>query len=202
MKKLTIFTFIIFASLLSQKEEKLESCPSLGRSISSVEEKTELVCAQQEKIAGLQEELEAIEKEKERVVSVLEKVEQRFQEYEEEAQKKEEEKEKRSTQRPMANFTQFPMINNQFAMQYHKPAPITYAYSPFHNSSTSDNMEYLKLVTAQRLQFSLSEGDYWHPEWDMNGNMTNPIYGFGDTWNYLEGIHRTPTSHQYPTRTY
>ncbi len=205
MKKMATMTFIFLFALSFQSQEKASSCHKIGRSISSLStseeqnHQAEMICSQQEKIASLKDELDSIEKEKAKLLGVIEKVEASLKEREEETENREKKEKKTST--ASVDYSQYQVLNQSMMMPFFTPS-IQYAYSPFHNRSRQDNVEYLKLAMAQKLHFSMSDSEYWHPEWDMNGNMTNPIYSYGGNFNFIEDIYRNPLSHKYPTRRY
>ncbi|MEC7277226.1 MAG: hypothetical protein VXV96_12985 [Bdellovibrionota bacterium] len=193
---ISLFSFIAGSVFLSTSSEQPLTCKAAGRSISSVEspaeseeltEKAQQVCIQEEKINSLKDDLDRLEKEREKILAALEKLDSNTE--------KEQEEEKEEA---LASQPQIIIINNSWpsmATQLNTAPTISYGYSPFHNSSSESLSQYFQMAMAHRLNFAMSENDYWHPEWDTNGHLTNPQYGFGSgTWNFIENMYREPTS--------
>lgn len=192
-------------SVQTQDSEKEFFCPlKNSRSISSVDDADEpeaeesqiaLICQQQNQISNLEAELEKLQVERERVLAV-------FKEYEEELDSVLETRDLENENQAPYHQSPIQIVINQSWANSQPPlqlaAPITYAYSPFHGNNQQNNYEYLNMVAAQRLAFSMKEDQYWHPEWDSGGNLMNPQYGHAGTWSFLEDMYRNPMGQ--PTR--
>jgi len=161
-------------SNISKLEPKAPSCSFRTIASESSKESVQVVCENERKINSLKQDLEEINQKKADIFKTLEKLE------EEESAIAENQKSNNSISEQ--NLLLMQMMMNRWSPSSAQPIPyatpqITYAYSPFHNSSRESNMAYLQTAMSHRLKFQMEESNYWQPEWDQNGNMLNPIYG-------------------------
>jgi septal ring factor EnvC (AmiA/AmiB activator) len=215
-KKNESIVFLILGSLLSvvlfstnitsqDHEQNISSLKSethfcASRSISSENELSDQelelkrVCENQRRIDSLKNDISDLETEKEKVLKTIEDA----------IAKQESEKfakERTRHQIALMSSFQYPYhLLNSLQRQYDRTPAITYAYSPFHDHSTSKNMNYLKVAMTQRLSMKLRASESWSPNWDTNGHLTNPIYGNAQTWQNLEDMHRLPLSSGFMMR--
>ena len=173
-----------------------------SRSISSEEEEAEStdetlleVCENERKLAALKADLEKIQKDKDEILALVERAT--------EEERKRESKKKEKIKVESKDEAMLLLLAHRYSMMQQRqnfmpqpsmvmPTPMVDAYSPFHNSSTQDLTNYMQLAMMNRMQFSLTEDQYWHPEWNAQGQMTNPIYGTPQTWSNIEDMYRNP----------
>lgn len=159
----------------------------------SAEEKLAEVCANERKLAALKADLERIQKDKDEIIALVERVKEK----EEKKTKKKKIKVEDEDQAMLLLLAhRFQMQQQQQSMagqlQMSLPLPIVTAHSPFHNPSRQDLTNYMQMAMMNRMQFSLTEDQYWHPEWNAQGHMTNPVYGTPQTWSNIEEMYRNP----------
>lgn len=177
-------------SNISKLEPKTPSCSF--RTIASEEAKdsAQVVCENERKINSLKQDLDEINQKKADIFKTLEKLED-----EEERANARTNKDENSISEQ--NLLLMTMMMNRWSPSAPQPIPyagqqITYAYSPFHNSSRESNMAYLQMAMSHRLKFQMDESNYWQPEWDRNGNMLNPVYGGPNASSMIRDMYRAP----------
>ncbi len=178
-----------------------------SRSIASGDDETQTevdadlqtICENENRIANLKEELDQLQAKKEETLALIERVQKELEEKEEDDKDKKKKKIKVETEDQamlllLAN--RYSMMQNQANMANQMamslPAPIVEAYSPLHNRTSQQNMDYLQMALMHRINFSMQEDHYWHPEWNAQGHLTNPIYGTPNTWSNIESMYRDP----------
>ncbi|MCF8058777.1 MAG: hypothetical protein K9K67_05745 [Bacteriovoracaceae bacterium] len=164
---------------------------SIAEGETTIEASLETICNNDSKIDTLKEDLEHLQKERARVVAALEKY---TLEIEEEEKKKKEKKEKveenQISQAALLNAMMFSMQTP--APQMSMPLPIITASSPFHNPSSQQLTNYLQMVMMNRLSFSMEKNNYWQPQWNAQGHLSNPIYGGPNAFQNIEDMYRNP----------
>lgn len=180
-----------------------------SRSISSEEEDAQNtnetlaeICANERKLAALKADLEKIQSDRDEILALVERAKEQERKREDEKKTKEKIKVESKDEAMlllMAHRYSMMQQRQNFISSVPQPAPlrITTAYSPFHNPSNQDLTNYMQLAMMNRMQFALNEDQYWHPEWNNQGQMTNPIYGTPQTWSNIEDMYRNPMGNSF-----
>lgn len=161
------------------------------------EEGLEQICENENRIATLKAELDELQEKKDETIALLERVQKKLKEDENKKKKKKKIKVEDKDQAMLLLLAnRYSMMQQQANMaaqfSFAMPAPMSEAYSPLHNRSSKQNMEYLQMALMHRVNFSMQEDHYWHPEWNAQGHLTNPIYGTPNTWQNIESMYRNP----------
>jgi hypothetical protein len=147
---------------------------------SSVDASLETICANENQLATLKEDLEHLQRERNRVIAALEKY----------TKESEEEKERQASQVALLSAMMFSMQTPSPQMSI--PTPIIMASSPFHNPSTQQLNNYMQMATLNRLSFNMERDNYWNPEWDSQGNLSNSLFGGPSAFQNIESMYRDP----------
>ncbi|GEM_PF-2544844 len=162
---------------------------------SSVDASLETICANENQLATLKEDLEHLQRERNRVIAALEKY---TREEEKERKAKKEKSDKENDKEKERQASQFALLSAMmFSMQTPSPqmtipTPMVMASSPFHNPSSQQLNNYMQMATLNRLSFNMERDNYWQPEWDSQGNLSNPIYGGPSAFQNIENMYRDP----------
>lgn len=161
---------------------------------SDIDKDLQQICENENRIANLKAELDELQKNRDDILALIERVQEKEEEKERKRKKKKVEDEDQAMLLLLAN--RYSMIQNQANMANQMamamPTPMVDAYSPLHNRTSQQNMQYLQMALMHRVNFSLQEDHYWHPEWNAQGQLTNPIYGTPQTWQNIESMYRDP----------
>lgn len=167
------------------------------------QESLEQMCENENRIATLQAELDELQAKKDETIALLERVQKKLEEEKEEKEDKKKKKKKKKIKVEDKDQAMLLLLANRYSLMQNQasmanqmamamPAPMSEAYSPLHNRSSQQNMEYLQMALMHRVNFAMQEDHYWHPEWNAQGHLTNPIYGTPNTWKNIESMYRDP----------
>lgn len=169
------------------------------------------ICENDQKISSLLDDVNKIKAERTRILAAIEKVvadeeeKEKFRdnsEKEDDRSKKKDQEEEPSidatalAQVMMASMIPNMMAQTQMQIQSQMAAPIVDSYNPFGQMSQNHMSSYMQMVMAHRMAFSAKSDMFWHPEFSLDGSMTNPLYGGSNTWDQISTMYRDPMGNQ------
>lgn len=155
------------------------------------------LCNNQEKIDSLKHDLADLEIQKKKILTTIEKVEE-----------KAEEDKSGSGKATLPAYLQLAVMQanhglgmsggNDIWAQYSEMGRQMGRFDPISSSTSEQRYDYLNRVMVNRWSVMMDENTSWSPNFNSQGDLTNPLYGNSGTWNQLRTMYRNPSSGVIP----